>query len=535
MDDNMNTRPAAENEVRLSAAEPMQETANMTPKKGIGTKSLIKKLAIAIAVGVAAIGGVAAAASIATTPVNKVLLATEKTVESVGETPIWEVIDDVLNGGSIEVSMNTDEISDGYLDMDVVAKLYTNLADKEFAVYANADVNGSELSATAWVDEKDIVVECKDFLDEIYGLNLEDLEENLEDAYLLEMMGIDSDELIEMMELSSETGIDEKTLRALEKDLSKLLKKTIKQFGKSLNEHAEIEKGKEELDFNGEEVNAKTIEISLTGEELVEVVCEVAEYLRDSKDLEALLDEYAETVEAYFEAMGQEIDVDVIIDEIYEALDEIVEEAEDFDDADDYEFCVVAYLNSGYLVGFDFSITEDDEEEGCISVRMGPTLKELKEFRITLDADDDGFDAAYTVEKDDSEEYEAKFKLKEGKEVVGSASISWDKKSGDYECKFEHTYSYYDWWDEEQYTDTDEYSVSGTFLKEKGCYDLEIEDVAFDGDEYALDICICFDPSDKQPSKPRKYIDILTIDEDDLSDLQEDILDNVRELEDLFQ
>ena len=28
MDDNMNTRPAAENEVRLSAAEPMQETAN---------------------------------------------------------------------------------------------------------------------------------------------------------------------------------------------------------------------------------------------------------------------------------------------------------------------------------------------------------------------------------------------------------------------------------------------------------------------------------------------------------------------------
>ena len=113
---------AAETEVPVQA-----EPVAAAPKQIIaGIKNfvtgLVQKLGkkvvigIAAAAGVVVIGGVAAAAAAGGSPVGNVFQGAQKTVESVGEIELFAVLEDVLNGGSIEVSMNTEGVSEGFLD-----------------------------------------------------------------------------------------------------------------------------------------------------------------------------------------------------------------------------------------------------------------------------------------------------------------------------------------------------------------------------------------------------------------------------------
>lgn len=558
MDENMkderveelnNVQPEAEavqpQEAVQAAAEPVApvqaEPVAAAPKQGFaGIKNfvtgLVQKLGkkvvigIAAAAGVLVIGGVAAAAAAGGSPVGNVFQGAQKTVESVGEIELFAVLEDVLNGGSIEVSMNTEGVSEGFLDMDVLAKVYTNLKDKKFAFSASASMDGSEIAdANAWVNEKDIIVSSESLLDDVYGVSLKKLEENLEDSALLELMGMDFEEVAEMMALNSDVKIDEKTLLAFEEDLTKLLEKVAKQFGKSLKEYAEIEKGKKELSFNGEKVNAKTVEVYIEGDALAEVIGEVAQYLYDSKDLEALLDEYAELVVTYLAMSGEEADADEIIDSVYESLDTIIEGIDDFaEDMEEMEFTFVAYLKSDYLLGFDFKV-EEDSDKYAVSVLAGPSLAELKEFRVTIEEYGDKTTLVYTVDANDSKEFEAGLKIRENGKVMTNASVSWDKKAGDYKCKL--TQTKYDWWDDEY---TEEYAVSGSLLAEKDCYILEIKKVSEGEDEIKPDVTICFDRSDKQPSAP-KYVEVLTLDEEELLELKEDIVDEVKDLIKMFR
>lgn len=537
-------QPAAEPEAAPveAVAEDAPVVAEAAPKQGFGgvknlVQSFIQKvgkkaaIAIAAAVGVVVIGGVAAAAAAGGSPVNSVFKGAQKTVESVESVELVTVLDEILNGGSIEVSMNTEGVSEGYLDMDVVAKLYMDLKESKLAFYANAAMDGSDLAdATLWVDEKDIVVASENLLDESYGIDLKKLEENLVDSAILDLIGIEPEDLEEMMLMSSETQIDEKTLKALEKDATALLEKVVKQFGKSLKEYAEIEKDKKEVNFNGEKVKAKTVNVMIEGDQLAEVIYELAEYLYDSKDLEALLEDYTDIIVTYMAAAGEEVEADDMIDAVYEALDGILDNIDDIsDEMEDIEFNVVAYLNSGCLIGVDFAV-EEDSEEMAVSVMAGPTLADLKEFRVTIEEYGEKTTLVYAVDANDSKEYEASLKVREDGKVVTSASIVWDKKAGDYKCKMEQLS--YDWWDEEEYME--KYTVSGNLLAEKDCYNLEIKKVEYDGEEIKPDISICLDCSDKQPSKP-KYVEVLTMDEEDLLELAEDFMEEVEDLKKMFR
>jgi len=537
-------QPVAEPEAAPveAVAEEAPVAAEAAPKQGFaGVKNLVqsfiqkvgKKAAIAIAaaVGVVVIGGVAAAAAAGGSPVGNVFKGAQKTAESVGDVELVSVLDEILNGGSIEVSLNTEGVSEGLLDMDVVAKLYLDLKESKLAFYANAAMDGSDLAdATVWVDEKDIVVASENLLDENYGISLKKLEENLTDSAILDIIGIDPEDLEEMMQMSSEAQIDEKTVKALEEDATKLLEKVIKQFSKSVTEYAEIEKGKKEVNFNGEKVKAKTVDVKIDGDQLAEVIYEVAEFLYESKDMEALLEDYTDLMTTYLAATGEEIDAEDIIDEVYEALDEILDNIDDIsDEMEDIEFNVVAYLNSGCLIGMDFAM-EEDSEEVAVSVMAGPTLADMKEFRVTIEEYGDKTTLVYAVDANDSKEYNASLKVREDGKVVTSASITWDKKAGDYKCKMEQLS--YDWWDDEEYME--EYTVSGSLLAEKDCYNLEIKKVGYDGEEIKPGISICVDLSDKQPSKP-KYVEVLTMDEEELLELGEDIMDEVKDLTKMFR
>lgn len=536
---------AAQPEAVQAAAEPVApvqaEPVAAAPKQAFaGIKNfvtnLVQKLGkkvvigIAAAAGVVVIGGVAAAAAAGGSPVGNVFQGAQKTVESVGEIELFAVLEDVLNGGSIEVSMNTEGVSEGFLDMDVLAKVYTNLKDKKFAFSASASMDGSEIvDADAWVNEKDIIVSSESLLDDVYGVNLKKLEENLEDSAIFDLLGMDFEDFEEQMALSSEVKIDEKTLLAFEEDLTKLLEKVAKQFGKSLKEYAEIEKGKKELGFNGEKVNAKTVEVYIEGDALAEVIGEVAQYLYDSKDLEALLDDYAELIVTYLAVSGDEVDVDEIIDPIYESLDTMIEGIDDFaEEMEEIEFTVVAYLKSDYLLGFDLTV-EEDSDKYALSVLAGPSFAELKEFRVTIEEYGDKTTLVYTVDANDSKEFEAELKIRENGKVMTNASVSWDKKAGDYKCKL--TQTKFDWWDEEY---TEEYTVSGSLLEEKDCYNLEIKKLTDGEDEVKPEITICFDRSDKQPSAP-KYVEVLTLEEEELLELKEDIVDEVMDLVKMFR
>ena len=196
-------------------------------------------------------------------------------------------------------------------------------------------------------------------------------------------------------------------VKALEEDATKLLEKVIKQFTKSVTEYAEIEKGKKEVNFNGEKVKAKTVDVKMDGAQLAEVIYEVAEFLYESKDMEALLEDYTDLIVTYMAATGEEIEADDMIDAVYEALDGILDNIDDVsDEMEDIEFNVVAYLNSGCLIGMDFAM-EEDSEEMAVSVMAGPTLADMKEFRVTIEEYGTKTTLVYAVDANDSKEYEA--------------------------------------------------------------------------------------------------------------------------------
>jgi len=515
-----------------TVAETSDETVSETGKGGKWyekfTNLLTKKVLIAIVAVVAVVGigcgiGVAVASD---SPVIKILKGAEATAKSAEKLPAAVAMEEVLNGGSILVKMNTEGISGGFLDMDVQAKLYTALESSKIAANASVSMDGKEfLDASIWVSEKEIIAASAALLEEAYGINLKDAEKNIKTSAVVELLGIDEETIESYLEQNKETKIDEELAQDIVADVEELAEKVIKKFAKSVKKNAETDKRKETLDFNGDKTKVQAVEITVDGKMLAQIVYDVAEYLKESGEVEKLVDKYAEYIIANFaEALG-EIEEEDIIDAYQTALDDVLEAKEDIEEEfEDAKISVVGFLNSDYLVGLEFKM-EDDSEEVEISVMAGPTLTDMKELRIEVKADGDKQTLVYAVDVNDRKEYSAALKVRDNGKVVTTGSIDWDKKEGGYKLKLEAT---------DRWGDVETYAASGTLQEVKGTTELLVKKVTLEGIEYEPKITIVFDKSDKIPSKP-EYTELLTMDEEDVLDLVEDIESEAMDLLTMFQ
>ena len=210
------------------------------------------------------------------------------------------------------------------------------------------------------------------------------------------------------------------------------------------------------------------------------------------------------------------------IDDIYDEIDETLDDMDYIEDSDiDIKITVSVSKSSKEIVGLDVEVKVDGYKGIDFTFTCGPTWKNPTEMKLSVKAPVN-MTATYSVDEDTSKAYSAKFTVKEDGSKVVSVDIGWDKKEGDIKIKM----------DDPDLTFKGNLKVNGSKTV------LVLQSLSIQGEKLELgDITVTVDTKDKAPSMP-KYTDILTLSEDDIDavigDIQKAALEIGEKAEELF-
>ena len=442
----------------------------------------------------------------------------KNSLSAIQKNDIVTLVDGVLNGGSIEVSADTEELTEnvmGYgMDMgQVSAKVYTDLKNTSVGIVGSLK-DGSETLAdvSVFANNEKVVVKSDSLLGgDAYGISLK----NFADDFNNSEFGPDGEYSLgfEMEDAAQNAFNDYEKLIA---DSEKIAKAAVTEFLKSVKKNAEISKEKSSISFDGKKVKTTAVSIEMDYEQLAEVVTDMMEYVSDDKNLEKYLTEYMEYVLAvsggYFGY--DEDDVQDLIDEFYESVDEVLDDGLDdmkdsLEDADISVKVTFHITKSGkQLVG----IEAKGESYGSKfkgSVHAGPDLADITQ--ITYSFDDDGYTnrGSYTVDTNSGKEFVAKVKLVDYRDRTTTVKINWDKKDGDFDVKIEDRWG-------------DEYGVEGTMKQSGKKTTFNVASVTSYGEEIDLGVDVILSTSDSMNSIS-KFTNVFEMSVDEIETVIEEV------------
>ncbi len=486
-------------------------------------KSGAKKILIAVVAAVAAVLLIALAivGVIASNPFSMVENAFEKTLSATNNTEFGEYLNKVANGGSVELVVDTQNLSENILgtkiDGEVSAKFYFNAEELRFAAGVGAALSGEELaSAQLYIDELTVAILSEALLgDDAYGIELDKIVENFSHSEFGEdgafSLGIEDDQIEEYMELME---IREDMM----KDAEKVVAGVLKAAKKSIKANAVIEKVGGSIRVGGEDVSTNDVIITIEGEALVNIIRDVLTYVESDKKLAAFIDDYADILASY---TGGEVDGDDIADEFYDAIEEAIDSVEDYDD--EIEDCYINVVfnigkSSGMIVGVTAEVEYDKETVYEVEFVCGPTMKDLAEISLKLKSGyGDKITVSYEVEENSKDSFEATFKCKQDSETLVRVDLAWDKKDGDFEVSLEN----------EGYVT---FELEGKMLEEKNTTVVEFEKFRTPMMEIDIEgISLVVSKSDKMP-KIDDFKDVLTMKEDDFYELRDNVMAAIEEI-----
>ncbi len=536
---------------------------------------------IACALAVCLLLGVVISAAVASTPKNSIENAVEKSFKAATKSDDAKFIEDVLNGGSIEISANLGEIMEGMgaeegVDLDLSAKLYFDLSALATAFQLAASMDGDALiDALAYISGEQIAISSEALLgEEAYGIIFKDIEKNFDDsifgedgAYALPFTYEDIAAVMSALETAEKPPKEiEKFIDKTEKMVDKIYEKIFKTVVK----HAETDKANGTISCAGKDVKTKDVTFVLNGESVSLIVTDLYEYLKEDKALKSYLtedvpavipvlseyvasmpmfgvasetpaepswdveegDEAPETeeedegsAEMDPEEIADELkeQVETAVEEFYDALDEvdIDDITEDIADAaDDFEATLIIHISkkNSQVIGLDAKAEYDGNDIIDVSVVCGPDWDEITELSVKAEVQGQKvIDVAYEVSENTKKLYTAEIKVKEGSETVAKVSIDWDKKEGTLKVKVKSG-------------DMEVGEFKGNLKTSSKEIVLVLEKITVGENEVKLgDVTVTVKKGDKMP-KPGKVTDILTLSEDDFTELGESITENAQKL-----
>jgi len=521
----MNTEPTVEPTVEApiaeaSAAPTVEAPVSAEPAKGLGSllsklKGLIKTpamIAAVSAVGVVAAAGIGITAA-TSTPAALLGKGLESTVESVQENPIVSVVTSALKGGSAEVQLDLDALTQNFIEGSAAVKVYTS--DKqEAAVSANLVVDDKSLLDATVVADKDNIAASSEVLfgEKAYGINLEKLVKNFEDSAFgpdgKYSLGIELDE--------EHDAIAERTFKMSEAamDLSKDMTKTLM---KSLKKHAEMTKEGTSMTFAGESIKVNAVTLKMDDEVILAVVGDMLTYLKENEALRSFLKDYADLLITLSDGELGYDDKDELIDDFYDALDDVdLGDLEDALDEVEPSLSATFYISKSEkaLVGLDCT-TKADGERVRLTSSFGPSWDKLNEISVKLSAPDVDIRFSYLVTEDTKQAYTAEIEFDSEDGVPVEGTFEWDKKSGGFELGLESEYA--------------SFSAEGELALTDKELTLLLDSIHEDDYKQDIGITLILKADDKMPSMP-KYTDVLEMTEEDVEDLVADLQDAVRDL-----
>lgn len=525
------------------------------------------------AVGALALAGGITAAIILNTPESLLVRAAANTAKDIRNLEWYKLMDDVANGGSVEISANLAPVMEDGDDLYVDAKFYEDASKGNGALVVSALDEDKEtiVSFNAAYDKNALTLSCPEADDEVYGFDLKNIEDNIEDSPFdpenydpYDYSNYDSNSYKYaifgqyLMNLGSNIEGDTKIQSMAEK----LEEKYRNLFIKELVANSDVTKSSETVTCGSDKISCNVVTVEFDEEQLGDIMLNIIEYAQDDKELE----EYIELLAA--NADNDNLD---LADEFYDELDELEDEIEeDMSDAE-LDLCAKFYISKSgtKLVKAEIeaeAVTSDEyygEETSNvnISLELGKKLDGVGEKSLTVETEvtregynDSGLvEISYEIEQNDSTAYAATLTLStedstswdDGYEPYEnqnefSFEFNWDKKSGDLTIEYEGEKQ--EWQDSAPYFileanmldngDTRTIILENMEYESGYSYDYQDDDDdPFDniGD---FEFTIVLDRNDKAPAPAKNFTELTELDEDEIDEILEDI---DKEIEDIWE
>ncbi len=509
--------------------DPVQTAQSYIPPKPPEEKRSKKPLVLGAVVAVVIVAVVIALCSgmLRGSPTEQVFRAAGNTIESLGKNPALATLTNALTDGSLELSADLEELSELtglYVEGELSAKLYTNIAKQALGLEARAEVEDMDpLDLQLVLQDQEIALSSKGLLGKTaYGVDIGKAADRFENSVFGPegeySLGIDSIE-----ELTDRIGSGDQ----LQKDTKALVDEALKVLIKSVEEHAVIKEDSDELDFNGKTVATRVVSMEFGGADVYAIAEDLLDWAAESDKLEAFLKDNI----GYFGGVGVdaygdivEIDPEERVEVFYEQLESVREEleyaAEDMRESEDAVELEFHISKSGkYLVAAEILLDDEDAEDLEIELMMGPSLKELRELSLNVDDGWDKIKLSYTVDEDDNG-YTGRFKARENGETICHAKLQLDKEKGEFEAELT------DDWGETYYAEGELYEEGKHTI-------LVLDSLTAQGYTTRLGLTLTMTPGEAVPSLP-KYEDILLLDEDAFEELIEELDDAFEEWDYVF-
>lgn len=445
---------------------------------------------------------------------------------------LFEVAEDVVNGGSIAVSADLDKFAKD--DVAVQAKLYTDVADLKCAYEMKVSEDGEQvLQSRVNFNQDRFVFTCPELFDGSYGVNIKNLEKNLPGSIFDPDEETDYSLTEDQFEYFMNLRETVKNNRNLEQDITDMGAKYRQLFIEKLVKYSEIGRSSKTITAGGEKLRCTVISLSVDQEALALAAQDVIDYANEDKELEKLVFRIASDSSIYE-------DRDDFIDEFYNELEELEDEIDELSD-EEIEITIDFYITSSgrRMARIDTEI-EADGDDIEMSLVLGKNVAKSKEISLTANdkKSKESYSVVYTVAEDSSRYYEASVEIKEVSRAHryydnGSENnddydtdktvikVEWDRRSGDFKFDYKDSYD-------------DRYIVKGNLIQKGDRYIFVLTNVRAGVESVpsvkSLELTITVDRHDPVPNLPGRYTEITRMDKREFKHLVEDITDGVKDL-----
>lgn len=481
------------------------------------------------------IGASAGAAALVTLIVVSIVLANRpsaliaraiaNTISDAKRIELFDVTEDVINGGSVAVSADLGKLAKD--DLYVQAKVYMDAKNTKGAYEMTvSEDNEKILQGSILFNQDKAALKCPEILDGTYGINLKNLKKNLQGSIFdpdeETDYSMDDDQFAYFMNLHETIKND----KNLENDVSKMSAKYRQLFIEKLIKYSSVSRSSKTITAGGEKIPCTVVSVKVDEEALNSIAQSLIDYANNDKDLEKLLFRVASNG-------ALRDDPDEYIDMFFDNLDDIGEQIEEMgDEGIEFQFDFYITKSGRRLAQLDAEL-EYGKDDMKASLVLGKDVSRSKEISLIAKEKQTGetFEIIYTVNENSSSAYEAEIKI--GTEAKRGSSrgndmtkikIEWDRRKGDFSLKYNARY--------------DSLVLKGSLLEKGDTYVFVLTNLR-NGSEAvpnvkSLGLTVVIDRHDAAPGIPGNYTEITKMDKREFKHFTEDITDGLQELWDEY-
>lgn len=447
--------------------------------------------------------------------------AISRTVEQYEKFDLVSFAKDLGKGGKVKLTAENIKVPTGEesaVKGKGTAEFSFDVAKRTASATASAELDGKKYEASGYLSATDVAVKFDQVLDKVYGISLKNAEKNLAKSVFY----YDGDSEYALPEEQYNMIIDAlKTIednKDVEKTGKKLVDKYVKKLFGYLEKNAEYAKENTETKVLEESsVPAVLVTVSIDEKGLSAVIQSLWKDAKADKELKNFIADYILPLSG-----GNYEDVGDLYEDIDEEVDEFAEGAENAD----FEITVKYYLNksSGAVMKGEVTLKSNGNKQQY-TAELGNKFKSFEGIKLSTRRAPSGgswSDTVYVwlkVVENTKEQLSLKLVGSDGAGVP-EVSLRYDKAEDTVKVSMKDSYG------------DEAFAVKFGYVKKGSTITLKLTSLTQDGEKTDIPADFTLEISTKPSvSSIKKYTDILTLTEENIEDLKDNIEENLDKIE----